>query len=437
MPANSDQIEPRSPARASTRGLSVTSLALLSGLGVFGASSFILLGLAGRELGPAGSAPLSVAWTAVNAVGIGLFMPVEQEVSRLTAARRATVSLAPTLTHVTRYVLWALAVTSALTLFLSQPLANLLFSGEITIVRLTAVALAAVGLEYYVRGSLSGSGLFVRYGTQLMIDGGARIVIALAVFLGPWDSAAAYGVALVVSPAVATLLTVSIPVLGWMRKSPTKAHASSIAPLVLTSLSSQLLANAGPLAIAALSTSAQEADTGRFVAAVTVGRIPLFLFAAIQAVFLPTLAGLVTRADIEGFRRTFRKAWTATAAIGLLGTAGVAFLGQWVIRVIYGPDFDVNLLDLLLIALSGSLFMASQVLAQALLAHRQDTLVLVGWTVGLLVTGASLALPIPLTTRVATALVAGAAASSLVMVMAYAQTMTAWARNMTPETRKS
>lgn len=423
-----DDVGPTNPAPAPRRPASVqrSTLALIAGLGVFGGSSFVLLGLAGRELGPALSAPLSVAWTTVNAFGVGLFMPVEQEVSRLMAARRAAGLPAPRLRHVGRYLLGTFAVVALVVVTASGWIADTLFGGQREIVWITAGALVAVAIEYFVRGSLSGFGLFVRYGTQLLIDGVARIGLAVIVFVGPWQSAAAYGAALVLAPLVATAFTLSLAAMAWLRTSPTPAHAGTIAPLILTSITSQLLANSGPLAIAALATASQQADAGRFVAAVTVGRIPLFLFAAIQAVFLPTLSGLVARSDVEGFHRVFRRAWLATVSLGAVGTAGVAVLGGWVMRTIYGPEFEVALLDLTLIAVSGALFMFAQAFAQALLAHRADTLVFVAWTAGLVTTVAALVLPLDLATRVAVALCVGAAASGAVLAFAHLHTVAAW-----------
>jgi len=419
---------PDQPVRAKT--FQRSTVALLSGLGVFGASSFILLGLAGRELGPALSAPLAVAWTTVNALGVGLFMPVEQEVSRLMAARRAGGLAPPRLGHVGRYLVGGFITIALVSAVASDWIAATLFAGQRDIVWITACALMAVGVEYFVRGSLSGYGLFVRYGGQLLIDGVARIGLALVVFFGPWQSAAAYGTVLVVAPLAATVLTISVAAANWLRAAPTTAHSGSIAPLVLTSTTSQLLANSGPLAIAALASAAQQADAGRFVAAVTVGRIPLFLFAAIQAVFLPTLSGLVARSDVGAFRQTFRTAWLATLALGVFGTAGVAVLGPWVMRLIYGPEFAVARVDITLIGASGALFMLAQAFAQALLAHRADMLVFIGWTVGLAATVAALLLPLDLTTRVAVALCVGAAASGVVLAVVHRSTVAEWEHNI-------
>ncbi|HMC03302.1 MAG TPA: hypothetical protein VKI23_04200, partial [Cellulomonadaceae bacterium] len=161
-----------------------------------------------------------------------------------------------------------------------------------------------IGVEYLVRGTLSGSGRFLRYGSQLAIDGGARAGLAILVSAMGWGSIVSYGLVLVVAPLLAAVLTLSAGALHWLRDSPTSTGPTPMAALVATTVASQLVANAGPLAIAILAGPAERAGAGSFVSAITVGRIPLFLFAAVQAAFLPTLSGLVARAAVAKFRHT-------------------------------------------------------------------------------------------------------------------------------------
>ena len=163
------------------------------------------------------------------------------------------------------------------------------------------------------------------------------------------------------------------------------------------------------------------------MSAITVGRIPLFLFAAVQAAFLPTLSGLVARAAVAEFRHTLRIALWATVGVGTAGIVGVAAIGEWFLHLIYGPRFTVAWLDLVLIALSGGLYMVAQACAQAVLSHRRDTLGLIGWLAGLVATVASLWLPLPLTTRVGVALCVGAGVSAAVHGFVLANTVRLWA----------
>ncbi len=409
------------------RQLSVGSASVAVGLGVFGLATFVYLGVVGRDLGPGDYAPVSLSFTLVNALGLGLFFPVEQETSRLMAFRRAHGAPAPSLRHVLRYLAIAWLLIAAVAIVANRPIATALLAGEPSMVPVTAAALAALGVEYLVRGTLSGSGRFLRYGAQLAVDGGARAGLALLVMITGRGSILTYGLVLVVAPLLSAVLTVSLPAVRWLRDTPTSVGRTPMGALVGTTVSSQLVANSGPLAIAVLAGPVERAGAGSFVSAITVGRIPLFLFAAVQAAFLPTLSGLVARRAVEEFGQTLRMALWATAGVGLAGVIGVALVGEWFLHLVYGPSFTVAYLDLNLVAVSGALFMLAQACAQAVLSHRRDTLGLVGWVTGLAATAVALLLPLPLTTRVAAALTIGAAVSALAHGTVLAVTVRAWA----------
>jgi O-antigen/teichoic acid export membrane protein len=416
---------PDQPAGAGSPSSSST-LQVGVGLLVLGLSGFVFLGLSGRDLGPAATAPVSVLWTILNAVGIGLFMPLEQEVGRRISAARARGDATPPLSRVRRYAAAALGTLAVVALVFSGPIADTFLGGSRVLVVVLVLALAAQALEYYARGILAGTGRFRRYGAQLAVDGASRMVLSAALFLLPASSAELYAAVLVVSPVLATLTT--IPLRDLLRRD---AHARPgerypMAPLVTTSVTAQLVANAGPLAIAVLAAPGEEAVTGQFVAAITIGRVPLFLFAAVQAVFLPSLAALVTTGRHEEFRSAMRRGGAATALLGAAGVVGIAVLGRWAMRLIYGPAFDVSVLDITLIALSGALFMVAQLLAQGLLAHKTDTVVALGWGLGIVVTVLSLLLPLATTTTVALALCTGSGAAMVFFAVALHRTTTSW-----------
>src|SRR5688572_23240831 len=65
------------------------SLGLTAGLLTLGVTAYMFLLLAGHVLGDEDSAPLGVLWILVFLVGPGFLYPIEQEVSRAIAARRA------------------------------------------------------------------------------------------------------------------------------------------------------------------------------------------------------------------------------------------------------------------------------------------------------------------------------------------------------------
>lgn len=412
-------------AEAPRRDTSMLSVAV--GLGVFGLANFAFLGLAGRDLSPAGSAPVAVAWTILNAVGIGLFQPLEQETSRRLSAARSQGLTGSNLRSMVRYTSLAASLVLAAGLLGLPWLGDLLFSGADELVLVTVFGLLSQAVAYFARGLLSGQGRFTSYGAQLAVDGALRIAGAAALFLTGAGSRLSYGLVLVVVPVLATLLTVPVGrlVATW-RDRDGAPSPTPMAPLVASSSSSQILANFGPLAMAALATTAQQDLSGRFVAAVTIARIPLFVFAAVQAVFLPALAAHAAQDAAESFGRAVRRALLLTVALGLAGVAGVALLGHLLMELVYGPEFAVPTSVLVLIAVSAALFMLAQVFAQALLALDLERLSTIAWTVGVVVSVLTLLLPWELATRVSTALCTGAGAALVLLVIALLTSTRRW-----------
>jgi O-antigen/teichoic acid export membrane protein len=422
--------EPVQPARpAPDRSM----LWVATGLGVFGLANFVFLALVGRDLGPAGSAPVAVAWTILNAVGIGLFQPLEQETSRRLSAGRARREAGSHLGGMVRYAVLAGAVVVVVGLVGAPWIADRLFAGARDVVVVVVLGLLGQGVAYFARGVLAGTDRFSRYGMQLAVDGLVRILAAGALFATGSGTRLGYGLVLVVAPLVATLLTVAVSTLVGVWRDRTGEHATTgMAGLVTSSTSSQLLANLGPVAMAWLATAGEQDLSGRFVAAVTVARIPLFLFAAIQAVFLPALAALVASGRADEFSATVRRASLATTGLAVAGVGGVAVLGHWVMRLIYGPEFTIGTVPLVLVALSGGLFMLAQVSAQALLAHHQERTTAVGWSVGVVAAVVTLAGPWSLPVTVALALCVGSAVSLVVLAVALVVRVRAWRADPTP-----
>jgi len=396
------------------------------GLVVFGGSNFVFLALATRDLGDVRVAPLGVAWTLLNAIGIGLFQPLEQEAGRRLAARRAVTGEARAdLRYLVRLALGACAAAAVAAFVLLGPIADLVFHDRRDMVVVLVLGLVGQAVAYLARGVLAGSGRFPRYGVQLLADGVLRAAGASALFV-VGSAEGAYGAVLVLAPVLATLVATTPRAVG---------HAVTGAPdgtgrrermgaLVAASATGQVLANVGPVAMAVLAADDQQALSGRFVNAVTVARIPLFLFAAVQAIFLPSLAALLARRDGPGFARSMRRATVATTGLGGIGVLGVWVLGAPVMDLIFGFHLGAGLLAL--VAASAGLFMLAQVAAQGLLAHHADAVVAVGWSVGLVATLAALALPGDLATRVAVALCVGSAVAAAAHAVSLRSVHRAW-----------
>lgn len=417
---------PIQPAARQGRGM----IAVAAGLGVFGLSTYGFLGFAGQGLGPERFAPLSVLWTLLNALGIGLFLPFEQELGRVTAMRRARgEGNLSYVRHVTTVALALLAAVCVLAILAGPVLSSRLLTGQGELVLLLVLAMAGMAASYMVRGLLSGQGRFDRYGAQLATDGVLRVLAAGALFGLRIDNVAAYGLVLFVSPVAAVLLTTPRPSVLIRTGGPEVAQRAvvrAVGTLLGASVLSQALANAGPIIVQLLATPNERAVSGQFLAALVVARVPLFLFAAVQAVFLPGLAGLVSAGDRDGFRGRVQAVGAGTLVIGVAGALVVWLLGSELVSLLFGPRFSIDRGVITLIAVSGALFMLAQVAAQALLALRADAAVVVGWAAGVGGLLISAAVPGELATRAASSLVCGSAAALVVLAGALVRRQARW-----------
>ncbi|MFF1528370.1 hypothetical protein [Cellulomonas sp. NPDC058312] len=417
-----------SPATSRAGGFGAGVLWVGAGIGVYGLASFAFLALCAQALGDGpGYTALALLWTLLNAIGIGLYLPVEQETSRAVSGLRSRgLATAGAVRGPTLYAAGSLAVVAVVLLVGNRWFRDALFEGVRGMTALFAAALLGMAVAYLARGVLGGTGRFPRYGVQLALDGGLRIAGVLVLTALDVRSPVAFGAVLAAAPLVSTAAALlrSGPLLERAPRAP--RAAVGMRALVAASLASQLLANAGPVAAQLLASPGESETTGQLVNALTVARIPLFLFAAVQAVFLPKLAAHVARDERVSFVASLRTAVLLTSGIGALGIGATALVGPRAVRLLFGPGFDVERGVMVVLAVSAVLFMVVQVLVQALLARGRDALAIAVWCAGL--AGLLLALipSLDLAMRVSLALTAGSGAALLVAAVALRHALTDW-----------
>lgn len=411
-------------------------LAVAGGLAVYGLATYGFLAAAGRGLPATGFTPLSVMWTVLNAIGIGLFVPFEQELARRTAVARATATgNGAAARHVARAAVLVLITVALIGAVLAGPIARHLFAGRSGLVGLLVAAMAGMAMSYVARGMLSGNGRFGRYGAQLATDGVLRVVAAAVLAIAGARGPEPYAVVLVLSPVVAVLATTPRPG-RLVTPGPNvvlAGAATALVTLVAASALSQVLANAGPIIVQLVAGPSEVTAAGRFTAALVVARVPLFAFAAVQAVLLPGLAGFVGAEDAQGLRRRAGVVAIWTGAVGAAGTAGVWLLGPWLVRLLFGPTFTTGRGVITALAASGAAFMLAQVAAQVLLALGDERLVVAGWAAGLVALAATCAWRAPIEERAAAALVVGAAAGLLFLAAVAFVRVGRWSRGVTSD----
>ncbi len=391
------------------------------GLAVLGLASFAFLSISGRALGPEAFAPLGTLWILVNAAGPALFQPLEQELGRGIAHARAMGTGARPL--FLRGVALALTVVGILGVGLAaahDQLAERLFNGEDVLVIALFVGLAGLAAEGVSRGAFAGSGAFGRYGWQLGLDGLLRLGGSVALFVAGVSLVGWYGLVLGVAPVLAALLTMGSvgPALthGEPERWSRLTHALGL--LTAGGLLQQLVINAPGVAANLIAGTADQARAGIFISVLVLARIPLFLFTAIQAAFLPTLAALAARDDRSGFHRQMRGVLMVVTGIGVAGILVVAAAGPQLVRLFYGDAYQTSRLLLVILAAGATLVMVGSALSQILISLRSYQASLVGWLCGSVTFLAALALPFSLEYRVGLAFLASTVAAAGALAIA-------------------
>lgn len=327
--------------------------------------------------------PIAALWFATFALAPGFFLPLEQELGRALAHRRAIGQGArPVVRKVVS--LGAMLVTAVvLVIVLASPLiASAYFDGDYVMVVALVLAFAGYAPAHLARGVCSGSGRFREYALIMGSDGVVRIVLCVVLALVGVEAAGAYGLAVAVAPLFAVvyvhqrgaLTTEPGPPAEWSEVTP------NLGWLLLGSVFAASLLNAGPIAATLLADETEAGLVTQFSYGVLLARIPLFLFQAVQAALLPRLSRLAARNELAEFRTGLKRLMVVVLVVGVVGTAGAFVLGPWAIEVVY--DAELSGRTLAVLALSSAFYMAALATAQAVIALRGHALVALGWGIG-------------------------------------------------------
>ncbi len=389
---------------------------ILWGLVFNGLTTYGYLAVARRALGDDGYGGLAVLWALVNIGGFGLFQPLEQEVARATADRASRgVGSAPVLRRAgvlgaAQFVL----VTAGL--LVAWPLGlDSLLDGRLELLLALVAALGAFAGSQLVRGILGGRHLFDRYAWYFVVEGGARMAVAVALAVFGVVAVGAYGAAIAFALAVAAAAAAG-PRRPFVRPGPPATYREltpALGFLLVAAAGEAFVLNVGPVAVDIVGGDELGAEApGVFLNGMLVARIPLFFFQAVKASLLPSLATLAGRGDHVGFRNMQLKIVVAVAAVAVATTAAAALAGPLVVRVVFGDELGRR--DMALLAASGGGLMLMLSLALGLVALDHTRLAVVGWIAGIAAFAVVVSFDFEPFLRVELALVAAVLAGSLV-----------------------
>jgi len=361
------------------------TLSIGIGLLVAGVTIYIFFKIGQQALGQEKFKPLVSLWFVMFAIAPGFFLPIEQELSRAVAHRRAlNQGVGPVVKKVALLCVVTVVFLLALILLLSPMINDNLFEGNVIITVSLAIAIVTYGALYFTKGLSSGLGKFSAYGFIVGADGAIRVLACTALLLLGVTQLSAYSLIIVITPIIGVMIvllagqlkTESGPPATWSE------ITENLVWLLGGSIFAAALVNAGPLTVDILGDSQDAIRVTQFGNAVLLTRVPLFLFQAVQAALLPRLTRLAARGDLVEFKIGFRRLVVLVIGVGIFGTIGAFLFGPFFLDLVYGGGIDRRTLTLL--ALASAIYMMALAIAQAVIALRGHRLVALGWLLSFL-----------------------------------------------------
>jgi O-antigen/teichoic acid export membrane protein len=317
-------------------------------------------------------APITALWFATFALAPGFFLPLEQELGRALAHRRALgQGTAPVVKKVVQLGIGLTISVVAVIAIASPWIAESYFNGNWFMVVALVLAFASYAPAHLARGICSGNSRFRSYAVIMGSDGVIRIMLCVALAVVGVTAVGAYGLAVAIAPLFAVAFVYQRGRLsnddGW---------------LLLGSVFAASLLNAGPIAASLLAADDQDVLVTQFGQGVLLARIPLFLFQAVQAALLPRLSRLAAQGELDEFRNGLKRLMMVVLVVGVVGTAGAFLIGPWALEVVF--DADLTGRTLALLAFSSACYMIALATAQAVIALKGHALVSIGWGIGVI-----------------------------------------------------
>ena len=396
------------------------TFAVGAGLGIAAVTAYTFVIVANAGLSETQYSAFGAFWGFIFVAGPGLFLPLEQEVGRALAHRRAQgIGGGPLVTRAAHLgaILTGVMVTVVL---LTAPIyVDQQFHGDWLLVAALALGLVGFYAVHTSRGTLSGNGRFRPYGEMLAVDGVIRLTGAVALWIIGVDNAGAYGMCIALSPFVAVAVALRKPK-GLLPPGPPAPYSelsNALGWLLAGSVLMQVLGYSALLGINALKEPSDTLIVAAFTSAFFVARIPPLLFQAVQGTLLPKLAGLAGAGRHDDFRTGLKQLLVIVVGIAFVGTAAAFTIGVPIGKIVF-PPFDIDALDLGLLAAGSGMFIISLTIAQALIALHGHKAVTLAWAVGVVGFLLGAATLTQLEPRVEIGFLLGASLTTLVMSIA-------------------
>lgn len=413
-------VSPPAVRRIGGRGLLPAGMPpVAAGVVASGLSAYVFLAVTARHFGPVRYAPLATFWSFTFLVGPGCFATLEKEAGRLISGGAVLPDRqGPVMRRA--LILGASATAVLIVIFsaVSPEAVGRLFAGNWVLLSAFLISLATICAQYLGLGLLAGNSRFGAYGVLVGAEGLLRLGGAAALLAVGTLSLGAFGIVIALAPALA--LVCVIPALRT--SSPMgvdvslKTMARSTSWLMVGTVFSTVLVGSGPITVQLLGGGHQPASTARFLSALVLVRVPLFLYVSASATLLPALAVHAVTHDWVAFRSTVNRLAGVVVVLGLACTAGAGLVGPTLLRLVFGAAYELPGPDMAVLAGAAAALLVATTLSVGLMASDRARTMALAWGFGVAVMVAVTAAVQPLLTRVELGLLAGSLAAAAAMV---------------------
>ena len=367
------------------RSLPEGALVIGGALVAQGVSLYAFLAIASRALGPTLYSPLSALWALVFVSAPGLFLPLEQETGRALAARRVRgVGGGPVIARAGAIGGGLVAALVVVAVAGHGPITDRLFDGDGMLLVGLGVAIACYSAYYLFRGSLAGNGRFSAYAMLLAVESAVRVAVTVGLAVAGVKTAWVFSLGIGL-PCLVAVVPMLLRERGLATPGPAAAWtelSSALTQLLAGSLLAQTLSNIGPLAVKVIATDDSGA-AGRFLDNLIVARVPLFFFQAVQAALLPKLAAQAAAGLLDEFASGLRRLLVLLGGVVVVSALGMAAVGPIVVRILFGSGYQLDRVDLVLLACGSEGQMICLSLAQGCIALGAYGRMVAGWFCGI------------------------------------------------------
>jgi O-antigen/teichoic acid export membrane protein len=366
-----------------------------------------------RALGAGDAAAVAVLWTCWSFAAAALTFPLQHWITQAAAADGGTAGVRRALPRVALVSGSASVLAGVVGYLLRDPLFH---RDDALFPAMVVGVMAGSALTGVVRGGLSARRRFVDVAGTLVAENALRCVAVFVLLGAGIDSPVAYGLCIVAGNVTCLLWPAG---LRFADTGQPHRQGSALGFLVGASLGQtlgQVVLTGGPVVLAICGGS--PADVTILFAGLALFRAPYTLAIGVVAQLTGRLTGLVVERRTRELQRIRLLVIAATGTVGVAGAVLGAWLGPWLVQLVFGPDVTLDGTGSALLAVASTFAVSNLLMTIAVIAHGRPGATSAAWVLGMLAAVPLLATGIEPLHRVATAFLVAEAVAWLTLLAA-------------------